>query len=270
MSDAFQGIRLKIKRTADHLQQLNDEVNRFLDGDPYTPAINLDRKTWEFSVHMRVKVECDPMWSIIAGEVLHNCRSALDHCVYQLVILNTGHAPPTKSSSRKQFPIFLDSGEFDRNPQMLVGVGDEATRLIKSLQPFATGEGVASPLWHLKKLSDFDKHRTIHLTGALLERFNVQFPNPQCPMKVNYKVNRDVGPFADNTVFVVGQFISDGPPYSGEVKVNAKLKTNVAFHHETPVVGTRLFGPTLVAISHRVIEAISRIGKECFKVEVWP
>ena len=43
------------------------------------------------------------MWGVLIGEILHNLRSALDHLIWQLVILETG-APPT--TTKTAFPIF--------------------------------------------------------------------------------------------------------------------------------------------------------------------
>jgi hypothetical protein len=55
-------------------------------------------------------------------------------------------------------------------------VGQDAVDLIQSEEPFSTGEGVYSPLWHLQELSNADKHRTLHLTGTQLAAFSFNFP----------------------------------------------------------------------------------------------
>jgi hypothetical protein len=122
--DPLRGIRLKVQRAKDQIEFLNKEVSAFLGNTSYLPALSYHGDTQSFSVRMHITAECPTMWSILAGEVLHNLRSALDHAVYELVILNTGTPPPSKSRSRNQFPIFVDAAEFDRNPQMLVGVSD--------------------------------------------------------------------------------------------------------------------------------------------------
>jgi hypothetical protein len=44
---------------------------------------------------------------------------------------------------------------------MLAGLDAAARAFVEALQPFATGEGRESPLWHLSKLSNWDKHRSI-------------------------------------------------------------------------------------------------------------
>jgi hypothetical protein len=50
------------------------------------------------------------MWGVQVGEIVHNLRSALDHSIWELVILTTGRPPalPTKN----QFPIFKSKDGF--------------------------------------------------------------------------------------------------------------------------------------------------------------
>src|SRR5262249_8364684 len=155
-------------RACDQLDALKKEMATFLDSDPYEPAIKFRRVhgarearfVFNVTIRMIVKKPCPPMWSVIIGEIIHDLRSALDHSVYVLVIKATSASPP--DGSRTQFPIFLLASKFDLHSlSMLKGVSNKSAALIKSLQPFSTGEGGGSPLWHLNQLSNFDKHRTI-------------------------------------------------------------------------------------------------------------
>jgi hypothetical protein len=166
----FAGIILKLQRACDQLQSLDREIDLFLKGDTYEPAIKIDFKgrnqfghfVTEFSIRMVVNKPCDPMWGIIIGEIVHNFRSALDHSIY---IIASG-------KGRTQFPIFNCPSKYKRyGLPMLEGLSDEVTGFIKRFQPFDTGENSNSPLWHLAKLSNFDKHRTLHLTGGTMEKF---------------------------------------------------------------------------------------------------
>ena len=81
-------------------------------------------------------------------------------------------------TKQTQFPIFLSEGGFDRRgvAKFLLNVHPDAIGAIKSEQPFRTGECAERPLWHLKELSDVDKHRTLHVTGALVQAFKATFP----------------------------------------------------------------------------------------------
>ena len=46
------------------------------------------------------------MWAVILGDAVHNLRSALDHLIWQLVLLDTGK----DGSNEHQFPV-ASSGE---------------------------------------------------------------------------------------------------------------------------------------------------------------
>jgi len=275
MLPSLAGIRLKLQRADQQLKALKDEMAVFLQGDVYEPAVKFYGKTrlgaprWavSFDIMMIVKKPCPPHWSVIIGEIVHDLRSALDHCVYQLVIHATGVAPA--GNIRTQFPIFLDSTKFDASRlQMLKGVSEDAAVLIKQLQPFSTGEGEKSPLWHLSNLSNFDKHRTLHLTTGMLESFNFSFP-PLISGGQVFKSVSSKGPFDNNTVIAAGRMIShsDRPMIAGTpVKVNAEITFNIAFDQGTPVVGEWIVLNTLLDAANRTRESVDRIGQAVFKL----
>ena len=138
----------------------------------------------------------DPMWSAMTREIIHNLRCALDYLVFQLVILKTGAQPTT---NKTQFPIFKSQSGFDSRgiSQMLRGVGANAVALIQSLQPFATGEDVRSPLWHLSEFSNWDKHRSIHLTSASMCKVNTSTVMNSAQSQID-AIAVEPGPIEDN------------------------------------------------------------------------
>ena len=169
------------------------------------------------------------MWSAMIGEIIHNFRSALNHLVFQLVILQTGTA---SDSSRLQFPIFEIKPDFVRgcfdksgNPTTLDGLGVDAIALIKSLQPFATGEGKMSPLWHLHKLSNWDKHRSIYTAGA-----STKNPSVSSPLKIGQGllIFPD-GPFEDNTE-LFGVEVPPGPEPFIERATQVNMEGSAMFY----------------------------------------
>src|SRR5262249_7530522 len=145
-----------------------------LNGRPYVPAINFNSQTKVVTVSVQTRDVPPLLWGIRIGEIVHNLRSALDHIVWELVILNKGAQPSTK---KNQFAIFLTQDGFnDRGIKtFLHDVSTDAIAIIEDEQPHRTGEGIDSPLWHLKELSDVDKHRTLHVTGTMVRDFKVTF-----------------------------------------------------------------------------------------------
>src|SRR5205809_1133820 len=101
MSDALSGVRLKLARALCEVTALDKEVVHFIETapHPYRPALdfNVDTRILTFSVH--IEKTPDPMWGVRIGEVIHNLRSALDHIIWELVILTTGRPPvfPSKN-----------------------------------------------------------------------------------------------------------------------------------------------------------------------------
>ena len=111
-------------------------------------------------------------WGVIFGDAIHNFRSALDHLVWQLVLLN-GETPTTAN----QFPICDTEADYrNKRKSQLRGVSGPHTAHIDQMQPCRTRipPGQVSAFAALRDLSNHDKHRLIHLTA-----FAVDFPTQQ-------------------------------------------------------------------------------------------
>ena len=271
------GISLKLQRACEQLDSLQKEMAVFLDGNPYEPAIYFHTTQFQhrgkslgcltdFTVRMLVHNSCHPIWSIKIGEIVHNFRSALDHAVFQLYIFLNEKFPP--ENSRLQFPIFVSPSKFDSDGlRMLKGIGNKATKLIKFFQPFSTGEDEASPLWHLNKVSNFDKHRMLNLTGGTIEAFDFKFPPLVNPGTIFHRI-RKRGAFQHNTIIAEGSFTGSGHPFGGEnVKVQADCLFNIVFDEGTPVVGGWPVIGTLRDIACRTSSIVEQIESQIFGVE---
>jgi hypothetical protein len=167
------GPGLKLNRAQFHLNTSKESIDAFFKSKPYEIVRQVNPDTSQLFGVLRIRRECPPAWGILVGDFIHNLRSALDHLVWQLVIHETGNPPTTLDT---QFPIFQTEVGYNTRgePVRLKGVGARAKALIKTLQPFSTGEGTNSPLWHLHELSNFDKHRRICLTGSVTHQLHVQ------------------------------------------------------------------------------------------------
>jgi hypothetical protein len=134
--------------------------------------------------------------SFMAGDVLHNLRSTLDHLAWQLA-LSTGAPEPTfplgsdaasESWRRLLFPL-RDKVPKDDSwlPERLSNVRPEIKALLHDIQPYvASDDPKLATLWMLNELSKVDKHRvalvavpSLHETQTLttntpLSRVNIQ------------------------------------------------------------------------------------------------
>lgn len=148
-------ILIKVERAKQHLSELEGSRQRFLDTEPYAFASKRDPQTGDTVVYM-TRVETPPAEiGPIAGDVVHNLRSALDHLACQLVIAN-GMAP-TKQTS---FPIYDAAAKYHAGQMgKIKGATAAAINEIDQIEPYQSGKGHL--LWVLHELDIADKHRTL-------------------------------------------------------------------------------------------------------------
>lgn len=265
MSDQpLPGIKVKLERAQEQFHGLKALVQTYRSSKPYTIRRYMNTAVGECWADVRIKKSIPVVWGVLIGELIHNFRSALDHLVWELVILETG-APPV--ANKTQFPVFLTEAGFNnkrRGENFLHGVGTEAKAIIKSLQPYSTGEGEDSPLWHLHELSNWDKHRTIYLTQALTESVSIEAPGNLIKGLFAFPT----GPLEDGTVLGGVQFI-DRPEipfvdWIGQVDVKFHFTTHIGFKHP-PLLEGQNIEPTLAAMGSRVIAIVNRVYEEIFE-----
>jgi len=265
--DKLQGVRLKRERARNQLKLLNGQIDAFLNAGPYSASCNFNRDTGELTIRAKLESSSDPMWGVQVGEIIHNLRSALDHTVNHLVI------PDPKS--KNQFPIFKSVGWFEQDGvcKFLNGASSKAIDLIRSEQPFpkedgGTGEGDKSPLWHLKELSDADKHRLIHITGAMLQSFQFDLAELKADAKIRKIVRRGPGPMEQDAILVRALFEGFREWPFTNPEVYCKLATSVTFDQGAPVAGWWEVIGTLIDIANRTDRILRRMAEEIFETEL--
>lgn len=183
LDDAFD----KLRWAEQHFETLRREVEPFEERDTHTIRceVDADEGEYTFYVHDLEDVPSDD-WGLIAGDCLHNARTALDYLMVRLFGLVTYDKP--RYVPRIQFPIYDDPGRFKGAVAELrehSGLSGYLAR-IEELQPFnvanASVWGWASPtpgfvrmlfpqpvvhalpkaLWRLTGLDNLDKHRVIN------------------------------------------------------------------------------------------------------------
>ena len=173
-----------------------------------------------------------PPWGVIAGEIVHNLRSALDGLVWQLVLLHGDEEP----GEHNQFPIYTTDklkkpGKPERLASMLRGVGNTHRAFIEEVQPYL---GSDSPhdqnhrfsLDWLQWLSNTDKHRFLHPTFCIRERgAKVSLPmadQPGGPVEVQ----TSYGVLYEGAEFIRWR-TTDTP--DAQVYLEAEIPANVGF-----------------------------------------
>ena len=115
------GCRAKIARAELHLGELRDRTRDYLQTQPYRIEGEYEAATREYVIRAHKIPNYAPVPSdliLIAGEVAHQLRSAMDHVVWDLVVENTQAPPPGTDSG---FPIFREQAGYQaRAPKRYV------------------------------------------------------------------------------------------------------------------------------------------------------
>lgn len=228
------GVRAKLARADEHLQAFDVEVPGFLATDPYIFDGTLDREARRYSIVVEISGAPPLRWATIAGDFVHNARTALDHLVWQLVLL-AGNQP----GRGNQFPI-LDSAPADGNAEqnfdrMLAGVGPEARQRIEYMQPYQRPDDPRHHVLHgLREMSNADKHRTLLVTATAIPEHD--------RATLRFRGNDDVGDLGEYGIHV-NKPLADGEEIAfledvdirgpePEIEIDGHVPLQIAFGDE--------------------------------------
>jgi hypothetical protein len=168
MSHPLDGIHAKLQRADETLATLKDEVAAFLATRPYKETREVDPLTREERI--RIDVVDPPLrFAVVAGEIIHHLRSAMDHLYFAL----------PGAHAKGAFPVFSDAVKYKNSPTVqrdLNAVPAAARSMIDQMQPCVRGSEFKShPLWVLHDLWNTDKHRllTVVVTQPKIEHVRV-------------------------------------------------------------------------------------------------
>jgi hypothetical protein len=225
-------------------------IQQFLNTHPYKVVPEADPKTSHHIVFRTSVREQPPLeWGPIIGDVAHNWRSTLDHIAWQLVKVR-GNG---RTSTRTQFPIF-DEDPFipskpsdprkvkerrqralDRFNGQVSGMRQADVALIKRLQPYNRRKGPKGhPLSILARLSNWDKHNELALSGQTLRGYRLRYRDRR---NARFQII-DVKPpglFEDGTELGRGVFVETGP--NSNMHVDLIFDFDIAFEEGPPLDG---------------------------------
>jgi hypothetical protein len=167
--ERFAKIRIKVERARQHIQELKDSVRRFLASAPYEVQIqekpDIGRRVYYLS-----RVEPVPLAiAAIAGDVLHNLRSALDHTAFQLVSVGMGRAPSRPWEI--DYPVADDATRYvELRNRKLSGARKDAVDAVDATRPYKGGNDT---IWRIHQLNNIDKHRLLLTVGSAFKSMNI-------------------------------------------------------------------------------------------------
>jgi len=184
------GARLKADWARDHLRRLDHEAAAFLRTQSYRLAV--EPMPWGHVIRAHAMGEDagpPPLrLSLIAGDVIHNLRSALDCLTYAVASPPVGEGP----GERTAFPLFPTEAEYNRQEKWyLQGVAAADRDRFRSVQPYHVVERIgwgpglspAEPqyvnfcLMLLGRLDNASKHRLLLPAHAVTTFKRVRFVN---------------------------------------------------------------------------------------------
>jgi len=160
----FASCWVKVDRAREHRKELDRMAKAWLDPKPYSFRTEPKPEPGVYVIRFdRVPLVPSDISAII-GDTIHNLRSALDHFVYRLAVIES-RADPPPDATKLAFPIGLTEEDFNRKAYHLGKLSEPMRAHIKRLQPFTThaGNPQGSALWQINELDIIDKHRELTL-----------------------------------------------------------------------------------------------------------
>lgn len=168
------GVHAKLYQARRHFEIFYEAFHAFLKDNPVLLGLKPDTQPRHYIVQVEHIPALPPSLAVIAGDGIHNFRSALDHLVWQLALLQT--PGPSRST---QFPIVSEEKDFASQGFRIADLAADHQAMIERHQPYHRG-GKTSPLWQLKELSNFDKHRVLNLPFVSPMVVGLEFEGDNC------------------------------------------------------------------------------------------
>ena len=202
MVASLAGVRHKLQRAEKHLADLNAAIQRWGAAEQKTHPFVLDHQPQRKRMVIRHGkfAPDDPDWALIVGDIIHTLRSALDHIVCQLAILNGNDVSCCEAT---YFPICICKPEFKKAEKRLKHlISAAAFARIEGLQPYhATDEGkrpASAFLWAIHHLDIIDKHRILLIVGKKFRTIDLRYSVNEGPF-ISVGVDQSWRPMEDGT-----------------------------------------------------------------------
>lgn len=170
------GVYAKLDRAREHVEELNSAAECWFKNAPGPQFETEVKGEWEM-VRLRIPEPPPPRLPVIAGDIVHNLRSSLDHLAYQLVESIAG-----KATRDTYFPVCVSDTQFrqllkrvdkrGRKNGPLAGIPTthDVIKVIRGHQPYNRGDPKKGftpdqdPLAFVNSMWNIDKHRMLHAT----------------------------------------------------------------------------------------------------------
>ncbi len=160
--DRLRHVQLKLDRARKHAADLRQELQAFLALNPFEVGARRDPDTRKLVYFVWSADGVPDRLALIAGDVLQNLVTALDHLAYQLVCKDTADNPP--HPQRIYFPVADDLPRYEASKaERLAGASIDTILAFDALKPYRGGN---DRLWIVHRLNNIEKHRLLLAVGS--------------------------------------------------------------------------------------------------------
>ena len=247
MSGNLSGVGAKLDRAQFHCDAINTDAQEYT--EVYLPDTIRERLTrfplyslnddWQPILWDHVTLP--PLqWGVVLGEFAHDTRSALDQLIWSLVLAHGGspgtHTQfPAANSEKKWRDDIKERDIANRALPPTYGLSDAALTLVYDFQPFnrkPRGKADTAPFYKLLRLSNEDKHRTLHWAASYSADAPVNFRITPSGYIRFRKIRRpNSGVIIENGAEIASVKIAivKRPPPDVQMKVSFTLHADMAF-----------------------------------------
>jgi len=213
----FESARLKIKRANHHIGDLKGTFTRMIE-DSHGSFIIRDNPETGNLVEVRFGETILTDLALMAGDAVHNLRTALDHATWELIGIDGG----TQDKSTA-FQTSANDRDYEAACNGIKTPRSDTKKFFISLAAFPGGAG--EKFYHLHHLDISDKHKVVTPVIGIATVDHLKLMNPDGQVMVEVKnCSFRMGP--DGSAGLVGGF---GPLASVRVDQDAKATLRVLF-----------------------------------------
>ncbi len=215
----FNSALLKIKRAEKHIDDLRRAFNQFVSTQEHKLCVTNEPKTGELLFEVRFNRSIPPDLALIAGDAIHNLRTALDHATWELVGIDGG-----VQDRNLAFPAGRTRSDYESACNEIETPRDDTKKFLLSLAAYPGGS--SQHLYGLRALDNLDKHQILTpIIGATrIGRVEIVHPDGK---KIVTMENCSFSVDEDGRARMVGS----GPGYTIRFDQNEKISFDMFFGH---------------------------------------
>lgn len=228
--------RSRLYRAKAHRDEFGKQWAAFLDDEPYSPGVSVeDDGQGHIFVGSRYE-QLPDVFSFLLGEMLYQLRAALDTCIYQAAVMDSGRRPPPNEQALA-FPICRTTKSWKDSAGKIAPLTQRHREIVEAVQPcFAEKlppdmQEIPRTLSILNDWARLDRHRRLNVLGSWGANRN---PQLRLPPGTSLKWIRVTGDGFLEHEDKVAEFAIDGWEPGMHIEANPDLTIDVAVDEAPP------------------------------------